>query len=453
MRSGALLWDHGPMATVPPPGSPPARSPARPGHPARPWRGHVPEGLARAERPLVAGVAGGVGTWLGVDPVLVRLAVVLLTLAGGWGAVVYLLAWAALPPAGGGAPAPRRGVVPGAAEPALAFGLVAFGALLLVQRSGWWFPAGLVWPAALASAGLALVWSRSEEADRERWRELAARVPGDPRSLLVGGRALAARAVAGTVLVLVGVLAFVASSDVLGSLGQVGLAVLATAVGVGLLVGPWVLRLGRALTDERAERVRADERAEVAGHLHDSGLQTLALIQRRAGSPTDTVALARRQERELRTWLFAEGDRVAGDRTVAAALDDLATDVEARHGTTVEVVTVGDAAVDEALGALVAATGEPTVNAARHSGAAEVAIYVEVEPEGVTAFVRDRGRGFDPAAVDGDRRGIAESIVGRMDRHGGTAEITSEPGTGTEVALSVWRTVTLRSRQAEQHDG
>ena len=83
---------------------------------------------------------------------------------------------------------------------------------------------------------------------------------------------------------------------------------------------------------------------------------------------------------------------------------------------------VGDAAMDEAMRALVAAISEATLNAASHSGAAEVSVYVEVEADAVTAFVRDHGSGFDPDAVPADRRGIADSIVGphaAPRRHGG----------------------------------
>jgi signal transduction histidine kinase len=193
-----------------------------------------------------------------------------------------------------------------------------------------------------------------------------------------------------------------------------------------------------ALAQERAERIRSQERAETAAHLHDSVLQTLALIQRRTGDPAEVTVLARRQERELRTWLT--GGAPAGDGgSFAAAVASAAEEVERLHGVRVEVVTVGDAPLDEGLAALVAAAREALVNAARHSRVDRVAVYAETSEDAATVFVRDRGVGFDPAAVDGDRRGIAESITGRLRRRGGHARVTSAPGAGTEVEMTVAR--------------
>ena len=204
-----------------------------------------------------------------------------------------------------------------------------------------------------------------------------------------------------------------------------------------MLFGPWLWRLVDQLTTERRERIRQEERAELAAHLHDSVLQTLALIQRSADQPQRMVALARRQERELRAWLFDAP--TTSDATLAAAVGAIAEEVEALHATTVEVVTVGDAPLDERGHALIGALREATINAAKHSGSPSVDLYLEVEDREVIAFVRDRGRGFDPAAVAEDRRGIRHSIVGRLERHGGTATILSDTGTGTEVELRVPR--------------
>jgi len=206
-----------------------------------------------------------------------------------------------------------------------------------------------------------------------------------------------------------------------------------TAAGVALLLGPWIVRLARQVGVERRERIRSEERADVAAHLHDSVLQTLTLIQRTAGSPHETVSLARRQERELRAWLY--GDRSPAAATLGAALDLGDDEVEAAHQVTVEVVTVGDPDLDERLAALTAAIREATLNAARHSGAELIDVYVECLPEATTAYVRDRGRGFDLSVVPVDRRGIADSIVGRMERHGGSVDIRTESGAGTEVVL------------------
>jgi signal transduction histidine kinase len=244
--------------------------------------------------------------------------------------------------------------------------------------------------------------------------------------------------VCGAVLVIIGIGTLFATTGAVGTLGQMGIAVVATAGGLGLILGPWIVRLWQQLVDERGERIRSDERADMAAHLHDSVLQTLALIQRSAGSPHETVSLARRQERELRAWLY--GDRTeSGNVTLASALDAMVSDLESRHEVTIDSVIVGDCPLDPTLEPLVQAVREAAVNSAKHGGTDEVSVYVELEPDCVTAYVRDRGRGFDLAGVDGDRRGIAESIVGRMQRHGGTATINTGPGEGTEVVLEMPR--------------
>jgi signal transduction histidine kinase len=239
----------------------------------------------------------------------------------------------------------------------------------------------------------------------------------------------------GAFLLIAGIGWFIAANSTFAGLGQIGMAILATTLGLALLLGPWIGGLVGQLRDERRERIRSEERADMAAHLHDSVLQTLALIQRHAESPQQTRSLARRQERELRGWLYDA--RTPGDApaTLAAALDRLSDDIESDHAVTVDVVVVGDLPFDEQLDALVAALREAAVNAAKHSGEAEVSVYVEVADGEVEAFVRDRGKGFDRATVDGHRRGIADSIIGRMARHGGSAKVRSTPGEGTEVVL------------------
>lgn len=198
--------------------------------------------------------------------------------------------------------------------------------------------------------------------------------------------------------------------------------------------------LEQRLAAEQAERARSQERADTAAALHDSVLQTLALIQRRSHDPGEVSLLARRQERDLRDWLAGRAGLGGGQGpTLAAALKDAAADVEGAYPVTVEVVTVGDLPVDGAIQAIVAAAREAMVNAAKHAGVPVVAVYAEVDDDAVTVFVRDRGGGFDPAVVPADRRGIAESIVGRMQRAGGTAAIKAAPGSGTEVVLSLPR--------------
>jgi signal transduction histidine kinase len=219
------------------------------------------------------------------------------------------------------------------------------------------------------------------------------------------------------------------------------IAVIVIGCGLVLVFGPWLWRLGSELVTERRERIRSQERAEVAAHLHDSVLQTLAMVQRRAEQPREVVRLARKQERELRTWLLsgqrADPEAVAG--SLGAALTALGAELEDTHGIPVEIVEVRDCALDERLGALLLAAREAISNAQRHSGADHVSVYSEVGTFEVAIFVRDRGRGFDRSRVAPDRRGISESIEGRMRRHGGRAKVTSTPGEGTEVELAMPR--------------
>lgn len=406
----------------------------------------LPPGLyRRPDEGVVAGVCAGTARWLGVDPIVVRLAALTLALANGAGIALYLVAWAVLPERRGDRPDPaappesgRRG-----AELALAVGCITVGLLVLLRWTLPFFPDGLVWPATIVAVGVALVLTRTGEAERARWREMAGRLPGNPVEALRGGWGLWLRIAVGAQLLIVGFATFLAANDAFSAVGQVGVAVLATALGVALVFGPWIVRLAVDLRDERRERIRTEERAEMAAHLHDSVLQTLALIQRHADEPQESRSLARRQERELRAWLYGDrrpsgGGADGAAPSLAAALDRMTDEVEADHrGVAVDVVLVGDCPVDPGVAALVQAVREAVVNAAKHSGESAVSVYVEVDRGRVEAFVRDRGRGFDPDAVDGDRRGITHSIVARMARHGGRAQVHSAPGDGTEVTIQV----------------
>ncbi|HEX6425733.1 MAG TPA: PspC domain-containing protein [Acidimicrobiales bacterium] len=429
----------------------------------RPRIAGLPPGLTRRpDEHMVAGVCAGVARWLGVDPLVVRLAAVIMALANGVGIALYVLAWVLLPEGGdavddaggraggerstgpGGGPGGGQPVAPSgqrSAELALAVACITVGVLLLVRWTVPFFPDRLVWPAVIAAVGVGLVLTRAGDGDRARWRDAVGRLPGNPVESLRGGWLLWLRIAVGAVLLVVGIGTFLATYEAFSAIGQVGVAVLATALGVAVVFGPWIVRLVRQLGDERRERIRSEERADMAAHLHDSVLQTLALIQRHAESPRSARSLARRQERELRAWLYDERRRSeAGGRpaTLAAALDRMADEVEGDHGgVDVDVVVVGDCPIDPGVDAMVNAVREAVVNAAKHSGAPEVSVYAEVAGGRVEAFVRDRGRGFDPATVDGDRQGIARSIVWRMARHGGRAQVQSAPGEGTEVSLEV----------------
>jgi signal transduction histidine kinase len=195
------------------------------------------------------------------------------------------------------------------------------------------------------------------------------------------------------------------------------------------------LEVEELLAGERSERIRSEERAEMAAHLHDSVLQTLALIQKRSTEPGEVGSLARGQERELRNWLYGAANLDAD--TLAGALEEVCADIEDRQRVEIELVTVGDCPLDANIGALVAATREAITNAAKFSGADKVSVYGELQGQDVRVFVRDRGVGFDPEAVEEDRKGLRESIIGRMRRHGGDAFVRSSPGNGTEIELSV----------------
>jgi signal transduction histidine kinase len=383
---------------------------------------------SRSDR-VIAGVAAGIGHHLGVEPIFVRFAFVALTLALGFGVVVYLLAWLLAPQeALDAAPAARtRILVRPTLGQALGGALILFGILLLLSVSGFWFGETLAWPVSLAAIGFAILWARSGEERRGRW----------PLDAVLTGNVSLPRLAIGSLLI-VGAMAIVLSYNFrLEVVGPMVLAALVAVGGLVLIAGPWAWNVGRELIEERSQRVRTEARAEMAAHLHDSVLQTLALIQR-SPEQREMVTLARTQERELRAWLYGRAPTLAGAR-LRDAVDAMAGRVEREQQVKVEAIVVGDADLDEHARALVSAVGEATLNAARHSGSTEVSVYVEVEDAAISAYVRDHGTGFDPAAVAADRRGIADSIVGRMERHGGMAEITSRPGGGTEVAMRLPR--------------
>lgn len=238
----------------------------------------------------------------------------------------------------------------------------------------------------------------------------------------------------GVLLVAFASAALLHTFGVLRNLGkEVGAgAIIATTL--TLLVGPWAVRLGRSLSTERAARIREQERAELAAHLHDSVLQTLALIQKRAGDPRAVANLARHQERELRRWLFHRSDGTSSDST-KVALERAATEVEELHGVPIEVVVVGECRLDARLEALVAAAREAMTNAAKFAGSDHVDLYAELGDERAEVFVRDRGAGFEEETIPPDRRGVRDSIIARVQRHQGHAAVHSSPGQGTEVEL------------------
>jgi signal transduction histidine kinase len=393
--------------------------------------------LTRSSRDrVVTGVAGGIGERIGVDPTVVRLAFVALSLAAGIGFVLYLAAYLVSAEADPGVEASRPRA---SARQALAFGLIVLGTLTLLREMGLWFGDQLVWPVVLASIGSAVIWTRGDEADRARWSRLVRRLPASSQDRVTGSGPRVRLAI-GAALVVAGLWQYLRSNDSGAPFGNAPLAVTATLVGAAVIVGPWFWRLGHQLAEERRQRIRSQERAEVAAHLHDSVLQTLALIQRSA-EPREMATLARAQERELRAWLYG-GSRAADHTLLSTAMNDAAAGVERTHRVAIDVVTAGDCRLDEPVWGLVLAAREAMINAARHSGARRVSVFVETQGDEVTAFVRDQGSGFVADDVPADRRGIADSIEGRMARFGGSAKVVTAPGQGTEVRLQVTRGAT-----------
>jgi signal transduction histidine kinase/phage shock protein PspC (stress-responsive transcriptional regulator) len=376
--------------------------------------------VQRSSDRLLAGVASGWAARWGVEPTVVRAAVGLLTLAGGLGVVIYVCA-AALSTDGpaGPAPAPLPPRDRWRRELALGF---ATAALLVACRSiGLWPGDGIMVPAAAIALGISIVWS----------------LGGRARPTISGSVVRLVRVVVGVVLLGAGVVSLANRTGGLAGVGASAGAIAVVIGGLAVFAAPMLGRLLRRLDDERAARIREDERAMLAAHLHDSVLQSLVLMQR-TSDPRRMATIARRQERELRAWLY--GTTHEGEPTsLHVAIDALAVAIEADHDVRVEAVVVGDQPLDNAARALVAAVREAVVNAARHADAERVDVFVEADDTELMAFVRDTGRGFDPADVASDRRGISESIVGRIQRLGGKALLTSVPGAGTEVELRVPR--------------
>ena len=352
-----------------------------------------------------------------------------LTAVGGVGALVYAFLWATIDPAESDPHAP--------AQPAgwlrqsdsgtllvLGGGLVVLvGALALLPGQGINLRLDITIPVLVLTLGAVFVWSQLDTSGRDRF--LAQQ--GGSRQQAMG------RLVIGLGLAVVGLVALSAQGGSLADLRNVGVAVVVALAGVGLLVAPYVTRLWRNLREEQAATARATERADIAAHLHDSVLQTLALIQRRAEDPVEVARLARAQERELRSWLYA--GPIGPSAMLAGALAAAAHEVEDLHGMPIELVVTGDRPLDAGGQALVNALREAMLNAVRH-GAPPVSAYAEVGPESVEAFVRDHGAGFELADVPVDRLGVRESILGRMQRHGGSARVRRLEH-GTEVSLEL----------------
>jgi len=389
---------------------------------------------------MAAGVAGGLSARFGIDANAIRLIFAILALGDASGFALYVVAWLIITRQGESGSIARRALSDRRTLAlALALATILGCALIALELLGLGFAANLIWPVSAGAAGLVVVWRDASDEERRFLRESVERspLPGLPERRT--WRALLARVAIGIALVLFGLGGLVATRHPNGATFE---AVVWAGVVVGgflVVFGPWWLALARDLAVERRERVRSQERADMAAAIHDSVLQTLALIQRSSTDPREVTRLARAQERELRAWLFdgrSPGSFDAAQVTMLAqAIAVIERDVEESHGTAVETVVVGDCPLTDELRALLGAGREATVNAAAWSGADTVSLFAEVEQSRVSLFVRDRGKGFDPRTVAEDRRGISESIRARMARHGGTADIRSTLGEGTEVEL------------------
>lgn len=382
----------------------------------------------------IGGAASAIARELGVQPLVIRVAFAALTLVVGWGLVLYVVAWAALtvisptqispysPTAKGATPLHRH----------VGIALVVIGLIVLLAQLAPASVTSITWPIGFILAGALIAWSRSD-------------ANADGISIVV-------RIVAGLSVALGGILVFALSSV---SLTEVAIGLvfgLAIVAGITLIAAPSVVQMARSLDGERMDRIRTDERNRISAHLHDSVLQTLSLIQRHSNDPTRTSHLARQQERELRGWLYGPITTEPDGIHLGPALETAASEVEEKHGVQINVVAVGDtgAAVHGDLARLIAATREAMTNAAVHAGESQIDVFVERGAHAIDIFVRDSGPGFDVDEVSKDRRGIAESIVARMDRAGGLATIHSAPGAGTEVELHLPITPTPPSPLAEQ---
>jgi signal transduction histidine kinase len=358
----------------------------------------------------------------------------------------------------------------GGARIAIGSGLLVLSGLLFARTALVWPGDEVAWPATAAALGAFLIWRAPaamppshrgwatkrlhERAHERRATERATESPATPavaptavaptaaapRAAVPRARALWLPQVSGrglgVALVLSAGFAFVWATGAVRPAGEAALAALVVLVAVALIFAPSWSRLTASLAAEEAERIRSQERADVGAHLHDSVLQTLALIQRSSENPREVATLARRQERELREWLSGEDAHRSGGM-LAGALEAAAVDVEMGAGTPIEFVRVGDCSLDERTGAVVAAAREAMLNAAKHAAGSRIAVYAELAPGRVHVFIRDTGPGFDSAAVPASRHGVRESIIGRMRRAGGSATVRAAPGGGTEVELSI----------------
>jgi len=381
----------------------------------------------RSRDRILTGVVGAHAARWRVEPTVVRAAIGLLTLVGGLGLMLYAIGFAmSVPP---DSPSTGRDDIR-TRTPAvldrrreLAVGAITIAVLVLARTVGLWPGDGIMVPATLVAIAVALVWTSG----RVERTGTSARHLARP----------AIRVTAGLVLAVSGVAALAERTGGLADVGRSASAIAVAVAGIAVIATPLMGRLLTSLDDERMLRVREEERATMAAHLHDSVLQILVLIQR-ADDPRHMTNLARRQERELRSWLY--GGRPMGEpTTLAASVEAMTATIEVDHTVRVDAVTVGDHPLNDTTRAFLGALREAATNAARHAGAGHIDVFVEVDDRELVGYVRDTGVGFDPTAVPTDRHGLTDSIIGRTARAGGKATVISQPGTGTEVEVRIPR--------------
>ncbi|GDZ17714.1 histidine kinase [Bifidobacteriaceae bacterium MCC01963] len=423
----------------------------------------IPEPLLPARMPLtrpkrgrwLTGVCKGIALHLGISVMWVRLAFIALTCLYGAGIIAYVFLWIFMPagdpqavasaehipveqaPLARGNQPTQAGVedtavsaeslseaIQRAPKPALValagFVLLTIGLLLV----GTGADSQLIIPLLLGLAGIALAWMNLS--------------PNGTQLLSMLG---------GIALIFMGWAIYVSNVTYVGwgtSPRRIMLSGFIMIACIVLAVMPWANAMLQRLSREQALKEREEERADMTAHLHDGVLQTLALIQLHSEDPATVLTLARGQERELREWLYQE--RSTSDRSVSAGLKQIAAEVEDEHGKPIEVVTVGDAHPSAQTDALLDATRQALVNAVTH-GSEPISLYCEATDTTVEVFVRDHGEGFDIDTIPPDRLGIRESIIGRIKRRGGTVEIVSKAGWGTEVRMHM--PIALKSTQGE----
>ena len=379
---------------------------------------------------LAGGICRGLSLHLGVSVWLVRVTFLIFTFLGGLGAFAYAGFWIFVPlrEVPDSERSPQRPPVRLFLLTLCALGLLVLFGLPMVRPT----QLHTIIPLAAVAIGLAVLWRQADDAQRAETPQPRTRVAHMVRIGL------------GAVVALGGLLALTTTRSGWAETGRVVIAALALLVGAALIGLPYFLRVLRDLAHERTERARSQERAEVAAMMHDSVLHTLTLIQRCQDDPAQVARLARAQERDLREWLY--GERKTAAESFAEALRTAAAEVEDRHGVRLDVVTVGDSPLDPQLEACVAAAREAMVNAAKYAPEAAISVFAELAEDRVEVFVKDRGPGFDLDQVAPDRMGVRGSIVGRMHRHGGHAEIRTAPGEGTEVRLTAKRSAARAAR-------